>query len=117
MAVNNLLVTMSGGTTSVINATVAGLIDEVRKTNKIDKVYAGCPGILGVFSENLLDITDVPLDVLVRSPGSASIGTTRVEIYNDDKIKTLANIFEKNNIKYFVNIVNTMRFISQISYV
>ena len=51
---SNLLVTMSGGTTSVINATLAGIVDIARKSNQIDKVYAGCPGMLGVFEENFL---------------------------------------------------------------
>ena len=42
---NNLLITMSGGTTSVINATLAGLILKAQKSNLIDKIYVGFPGI------------------------------------------------------------------------
>lgn len=101
---SNLLVTMSGGTTSVINATLAGIVDIARKSNQIDKVYAGCPGMLGVFEENFLDLTNSPLHILKDSPGSSSIGTTRVEIFDNNKLKLLSEIFDKHDIRYFINI-------------
>ena len=101
---NNLLVTMSGGTTSVINATLAGIIDAAVKSDIIDNIYAGCPGILGVFKESFLKLTESDTHVIKNSPGSASIGTTRVEIFNEKQLHELENIFDNNNIKYFINI-------------
>jgi len=101
---NNLLVTMSGGTTSVINATLAGIVDAASRSSKIDKVYAGHPGMLGVFEENFLDLTNIPSHVFKNTPGSSFIGTTRVEIFDNNKLKLLSEIFDKHNIRYFINI-------------
>tara|TARA_Y100000401_G_scaffold65060_1_gene51841 strand:+ start:13701 stop:14867 length:1167 start_codon:yes stop_codon:yes gene_type:complete len=101
---NNLLVTMSGGTTSVINATLAGIIDESLKSDIIDNIYAGYPGMIGVFQESFLDLTKSDTHILKHSPGSASIGTSRVDILNDSQLDILQDTFHKNNIKYFINI-------------
>ena len=103
----NLLITMSGGTTSVINATLAGLLKEAQKSDKIDRVYAGYPGIVGFMSGKALDITDInesDLEVLKSSPGSASIGTTRTKIFDEQDLQKLSKCFEDYNIGYFVNI-------------
>ena len=68
-------------------------------SNIIDNVYAGYPGILGVFEENFLDLTKSDLHILKHSPGSASIGTSRVDILNEKQLDELRRIFNKNNIK------------------
>ena len=60
--------------------------------------------MLGVFQENFLDLTKSNTHVLKHSPGSASIGTTRVDILNDIQLRELETIFSKNDIKYFINI-------------
>ena len=98
----NLLVTMSGGTTSVINATLAGIISESQKSNKINKIYAGFPGILGFMSDGIIDLTNITkeeLEVLKLSPGSASIGTTRTKIFNEEDARILCEYFKKYDIK------------------
>ena len=43
--VGNLLVTQSGGPTSVINASVAGVIQEAGKHGMIEEIYGGLNGI------------------------------------------------------------------------
>lgn len=104
---SNLLVTMSGGTTSVINATLAGIISEAQKSTSINKIYAGVPGIIGLLNGNILDLTNLSrskLDILKHSPGSASIGTTRAKIFDKIELDSIKECFEKYNIKYFVNI-------------
>jgi len=104
---SNLLITMSGGTTSVINATLAGILKEAQKSDKIDRVYAGYPGIVGFMSGKVLDITDInksDLQTLKSSPGSASIGTTRTKIFDEKDLEKLSECFEDYNIGYFVNI-------------
>ncbi len=79
----NLLVTMSGGTTTVINATLAGLIKEAKKSSSINKVLAGSPGILGALDNSFIELNrmeDEELDHLSKTPGSSVIGTTRVSV-------------------------------------
>ena len=103
----NMLITMSGGTTSVINATVAGIVAAAQNLKFIDKIYGGFPGILGFMSDGLIDLTNMSqhnLEILKNSPGSASIGTTRTKIFNAQDVEKLRQYFKKYNIKYFVNI-------------
>ncbi|NRA73971.1 MAG: 6-phosphofructokinase [Rickettsiales bacterium] len=104
---NNLLITMSGGTTTVINATLVGIIKEARKNAKIEKIYAGYPGISGVLNENIVDLTKIretELNKLYYTPSSAFIGTTRVKPLNFDELKNLSDVCNIHNIKYFLNI-------------
>jgi 6-phosphofructokinase len=104
---NNLLITMSGGTTSVINATLAGIIYEAQKHKGIDKIYAGLPGIIGFMDNSLIDLTYLTkkeIEILTRSPGSASIGTTRTKIFTAEDLEVLKKKFEEKDIKFFINI-------------
>ena len=56
MAPKNAFYAQSGGVTSVINASAAGVIETARKyPKKIGKVFAGKNGILGALEENLID--------------------------------------------------------------
>ena len=78
---NNVLITMSGGTTTVINSTLAGIIKQAQRSKKIDRIYGGVPGILGALNEQLVDLTetdDLSLQYLKMTPGSGFIGTTRI---------------------------------------
>jgi len=51
----NLLVTMSGGTSTVINSTLVGVIRTAKLLGIYDCVYAGIPGIQGVLNEQMVD--------------------------------------------------------------
>ena len=56
MTPKNAFYAQSGGVTSVINASAAGVIETARKhKDKIGKVYAGKNGILGALNEDLID--------------------------------------------------------------
>lgn len=103
----NLIVTMSGGTTTVINSTLSGIISEVKKSKEFDKVYAGFPGIEGILNDQVVDLTvlsDLCVSRLKHTPGSAAIGTTRVAVLSKDKITKIRDRFEYYGIKAHVNI-------------
>lgn len=103
----NLLITMSGGTTTVINATLAGVIRRAQESSKINKIYAGYPGISGFLNGNVIELTNMSeheLKVLVNTPGSGFIGTTRVRPLDELETKLFCKIANKNNIQYFINI-------------
>ena len=104
---HNLLVTMSGGTTTVINATLAGIIQAVQKSNQINKVYAGIPGILGVLNDNIAEISNLcsgDIQKLIKTPSSGVIGTTRVKQLDLSELNLFKKILEKYQIAYFANI-------------
>ena len=48
--VGNLLVGQSGGPTAVINASLAGVIQEAGKHECIEEIYGGLNGILGMLN-------------------------------------------------------------------
>ena len=54
--VGNLLVAQSGGPTAVINASLAGVIQEAGRQECIEGIYGGLNGILGILNEELIDI-------------------------------------------------------------
>ena len=53
MKAMNAIYAQSGGVTSVINATACGVIEELEI--KINKLYAGKDGIVGILNEELID--------------------------------------------------------------
>ena len=117
----NLLVTMSGGTSTVINSTLVGIIKQARQAKHINKIIAGVPGIIGALDNSFVDLgllNDNDLGRLSKTPGSSIIGTTRVSILSLDDLEVMRNVFDKNNIGAFINIggngtIKQTRLISQ----
>jgi len=104
---SNLLVTMSGGTTNVINATLAGIIKSAQKADRIARILAGYPGIKGALEESLIDLTDLTetdLELLYYTAASGFTGTTRVKLMSGEELMRLAEVFAAHNIGYFINI-------------
>ena len=112
MLIGNAVVGQSGGPTSAINATLAGVIRGCAEANKmgaIEKLYGMRNGIEGFLSEDLVDLSDRFFDeewlsVLEVTP-AAALGSCRRRLKtfdNDaDTYKKLLEIFKKHNIRYF----------------
>lgn len=62
---DNCIVAQSGGPTVAINASLAGVIDGVKKSNKFTRVYGAIHGIQGVLDNNFIDLS---LMVLSKFP-------------------------------------------------
>lgn len=98
----NLVVGQSGGPTAVINASLAGVIEEAQKHPEITGVYGMWHGIQGLLDEKLIDLNQQPkaiLDGLKRTP-SAALGSCRYKLKNTDYQRIL-DIFKAHNIHYF----------------
>lgn len=54
---DNCIVAQSGGPTVAINASLAGVIDGVKKSNKFTRVYGAIHGIQGVLENNFMDLS------------------------------------------------------------
>ena len=54
---DNCIVAQSGGPTVAINASLAGVIDGVKKSNKYTRVYGAIHGIQGVLDNNFIDLS------------------------------------------------------------
>lgn len=107
----NLLVAQSGGPTSVINASVAGVILEAGKhPDKIEEIYGGMNGILGILNEELIDLQEEKrqsIEGLKHTP-AAALGTCRYKIDFKKKpaqaakdMDRLFEVFAAHNIRYF----------------
>src|SRR5690348_1733020 len=108
--VGNLLVGQSGGPTAVINASLAGVLQEAGRHECIEEIYGGLNGILGILNEQLIDINDEKsrtIEGLKYTPGAA-LGTCRYKIDFKRKpeqaardMDRLFEIFAAHNIRYF----------------
>lgn len=97
----------SGGPTSVINASAAGVIQEALKQGCITKVYGAAHGIKGVLTEQFYDMSQedaAELDLMKTTPSSA-LGSVRYKLKSADEDETdykrLLEVFKKYDIRYF----------------
>ena len=109
----NLLVAQSGGPTSVINASLAGVIQEAGRHECIEEIYGGANGILGILNEELIDINDEKARTIagLRYTPAAALGTCRYKIDFKKKpeqaakdMDRLFQVFEAHSIRYFAYI-------------
>lgn len=54
----NILIAQSGGPTSAINASLAGVMKEAFSSPEIDRVYGGCNGIQGILEDRILQLNE-----------------------------------------------------------
>jgi 6-phosphofructokinase 1 len=101
------LLGQSGGPTSVINSSAAGVFTEALKQENITAVYGAVHGIKGVLNEDFYDIGQEDLEELMRlkhTPSSA-IGSVRYKLKDPKKdpseYERLLEVFKKYNIRYF----------------
>ena len=86
---SNFLILMSGGTTPVINSTLNGIVEKIKKKSSKIKVFSGYPGIDGVLKNNFVELnkfSKLKLKKISKTPGSHIIGTTRLKKLNNREI-------------------------------
>lgn len=108
VASHNALYAQSGGVTAVLNASACGLIETARRyPDQIAKVYAARNGIMGAFSEDLIDTSfESAADIAaLRYTPSGAFGSCRYKLGSLEKhqaqYQQLVNVFSAHNIKYF----------------
>ena len=107
MKSQNAIYAQSGGVTSVINATASAVIESSRKSKKINKLYAGKDGIIGILNEELIDTSlenSSDIKKLMHTPGGA-FGSCRHKLKDVNQSKReyerLIDVFKAHNIGYF----------------
>lgn len=109
---NNLLIAQSGGPTTAINATLAGVLKLASISDRVNKVYGAKNGIEGVLKEQFIGLEDLIKDVdainkLALTPGAA-LGSCRYKLKdisdNNEEYKKIIDILIKYGISYFVYI-------------
>jgi 6-phosphofructokinase len=107
-APRNAFYAQSGGVTSVINASAAGVIETARRhKDRIGKVLAGRNGILGALNEALIDTgreSPAAVAALKHTPGGA-FGSCRYKLKSLEQDRAqyerLIEVFRAHDIGYF----------------
>jgi 6-phosphofructokinase 1 len=99
----NCLVAQSGGPTSVINASLSGVVAEALNHECIEEIYGGLNGVLGILNEQIIDLaaeTQQNIRGLRYTPGAA-LGTCRYKLKKQADFDRVLEVFEAHNIRYF----------------
>ena len=99
----NCIVAQSGGPTSVINATVAGVVKGNQMNPIYDHVFGGLNGIEGILAERFVDLTDMSEEenhILQQTPSSA-LGSCRYKLKRDnvEDFEKLIKVMEKHDVE------------------
>ncbi len=102
-----LIFAQSGGPTSVINASAAGVFLEGLDSENVTAVYGAVHGIRGILNEEMYDIGKedrAELELLKYTPSSA-LGSVRYKLkdasVDDTDYKRLLEVFKKYDVRYF----------------
>lgn len=97
----NALVGQSGGPTSVINSSLAGVVDAALRASKIDRVFGMRFGIEGVLNDHLVDLSGQPPEVLkgLRATPSSALGSSRLKL-KPEHFEPILKRLRKYDIRY-----------------
>jgi ATP-dependent phosphofructokinase / diphosphate-dependent phosphofructokinase len=107
-AARNALYAQSGGVSAVINASACGVIQAALKARRhIAKIYAGRDGIVGVLTEDLIDLTRESAATIraLRYTPAGAFGSARYKLKgieeNRAQYERLIEVFRAHDIGYF----------------
>ncbi len=102
MIKGNAVIGQSGGPTSVINSSLAGVITAARASGIISDIYGMNYGIEGFMNEWLFNLGAQPEEIIrgLRRTPSSALGSSRHKLKEEDFPRILS-ILEKYDIRYF----------------
>src|ERR1700687_1838561 len=107
-APRNALYAQSGGVSAVINASACGVIQAALKARRqIGRIYAGRDGIVGVLTEDLIDLSRERAATIrgLRYTPAGAFGSARYKLKgleeNRAQYERLIEVFRAHDIGYF----------------
>jgi 6-phosphofructokinase 1 len=102
MIKGNALIGQSGGPTSVINSSLAGVIETALLSSLIENIYGMQFGIEGFMQELLYDLGRQPGKIIkgLRHTPSSALGSSRYKVQEND-LPHILDILKKYDIRYF----------------
>jgi len=101
--VGNAVIGQSGGPTHVINQSLVGCVEELKKQpDNVKKILGAHHAVSGIVQEDFIDLTDLPqekLDRVALTP-SAALGSSR-DKPDQEYCRRIFKVFEQQNIRYF----------------
>ena len=101
MTKGNALIGQSGGPTSVINSSLAGVIEAALASSSIGDIYGMHFGIEGLMQELLFDLGRQPRKVIegLRHTPSSALGSSRHKVQEND-LPVILGVLKKYDIRY-----------------
>ena len=98
----NAVIGQSGGPTAVINQSLVGVVEELRKHGHVNRLLGAKHGVRGIVSEQFIELNDVPDDLLARiaKTPAAALGSTR-DKPDQAYCERIFRSFAKNDVRYF----------------
>jgi 6-phosphofructokinase 1 len=102
MIKGNALIGQSGGPTSVINTSLAGIIETANASSLIENIYGMQFGIEGLMNEWLYDLGKQPVNIIkgLRHTPSSALGSSRHKV-QENNLPLILSVLKKYNIRYF----------------
>jgi len=102
MLKGNAVIGQSGGPTSVINSSLAGVVEAAALSSNIGEIYGMQYGIEGFMQEWMYDLGKQPSFIIkgLRSTPSSALGSSRHKIKEED-LPRILEVLKKYNIRYF----------------
>ena len=98
----NAVIGQSGGPTAVINQSLVGVVEELRKHGHVNRLLGARHGVKGIVNEQFIELNDVPDDLLARiaKTPAAALGSTR-DKPDQAYCERIFRSFAKNEVRYF----------------
>jgi len=98
----NAVVGQSGGPTGVINASLVGVIEEVRKHPEIENLYGAVHAVAGMVKDEFIDLGQIGVETLetVAASPSSGLGSSR-DKPDEEYCRKIIEVFKKRNVRYF----------------
>ena len=102
MSKGNAIVGQSGGPTTVINASLAGVVESALHSSRIDRIFGMRFGIEGVLDDFLLDLGGESAETLsaLKSTPSSALGSSRLKL-REEHFEPIVGQLKKYGIRYF----------------
>jgi 6-phosphofructokinase 1 len=98
----NAVIGQSGGPTSVINQSLVGVVQEMRKAGLVDQLLGARHAVRGIVNEDFIKLSDAPDELLERiaQTPAAALGSTR-DKPDAEYCAKIFKSFAKHNVRYF----------------
>lgn len=98
----NALLAHGGGPTAVINASLAGLVEECRTGGGVKSLYGARAGLQGLLRGELIELFGLDPELIrqvSQTPGSA-LGSSRLKLEEPD-YERLLTVFKQHDVRWF----------------
>jgi len=117
----NAVIGQSGGPTAVINQSLVGVIETLKRCRAVPELLGARHGVRGIIAEDFVGLKKLPRGLLERiaATPAAALGSTR-DKPDEQYCRRIFEVFAKNDVRYFFYIggndsADTARIINELA--